>query len=61
MADEEANVTTDLEQKKGQDLILAAKLGELEEVRELLGTGLPVGFRDASGWTALTWSASEGH
>jgi len=53
--------TTDLEQKKGQDLILAAKLGELEEVRELLGTGLPVGFRDASGWTALTWSASEGH
>lgn len=53
--------TGDLETKKGQDLILAAKLNELDEARELLGSGISVGYRDAAGWTALTWASSEGH
>jgi ankyrin repeat protein len=51
----------DLETKTGEDLIIAAKLGDLEDVRECLGTGIPVGFRDKSGWTALTWASAEGH
>jgi len=54
-------VAPELEAKQGQDLILAAKHGEITAVQELLASGLPVGFRDASGWTALMWAASEGH
>lgn len=60
MAEEEEE-EMDLGQKKGQDLIYAAKEGLGSEVQELIGQGVPVGFRDNSGWTALCWASSEGH
>ena len=46
--------------KRGPDMIFAARQGDVDTVRDLLGSGVPIGFKDPSGWTALRWSASEG-
>ena len=51
----------ELETKRALDMVYSARTGDLEGVRFLLEDGVPLGFRDNSGWTALKWSASEGH
>ena len=45
----------------GTELILSARMGDVEQAKILLSGGAPVSFKDAGGWTALTWAASEGH
>ena len=49
------NEVTDLDAKKGGDLIYAARNGDIETVKSLLGDSVPIGFRDGSGWTARKW------
>ena len=50
-----------LETKKAKDMIYAARTGDLDGVKAQIDEGVPVGFRDSSGWTALKWASSEGH
>jgi hypothetical protein len=57
----EEEEVADLEEQRGKDLIYAARTGDIDAVKALLAEGVPVGFRDASGWTSLKWASSEGH
>ena len=45
----------------GNSLPIAAKNGDLEEVRSLLRNGVDVDARDEKGWTAVLWASSQGH
>ena len=59
--EENAPAEEDMEAKLAQDFVYAARIGDVEQVTELLAQGVPVGSCDNSGWTALKWAACEGH
>lgn len=70
---EEVELDEEKELQKGLDFVYAARVGDIDTVRQLLAdeNPVPVGFRDSrvneegqpigSNWTALKWAASEGH
>ncbi|TDA37117.1 MAG: hypothetical protein DSO07_12820 [Thermoproteota archaeon] len=44
-----------------EDLIEAARWGDLEKVKKLLDRGADVNARDKDGWTPLHWASVHGH
>jgi len=44
-----------------EQLLLAAKTGNVEDVRWLLGEGADVESKDYDGWKPLSWAAERGH
>ena len=52
----EAAEPTLVDEQRYTDYIFAARQGDVATVKQLLSEGIPVGFRDPSGWTALRWS-----
>jgi len=65
MPDEEAETGNEgdaetLDEKRGADMIFATRQGDVATVKALLAEGVPAGFIEASGWTALRWAAAEG-
>lgn len=50
-----------VDDKKFGDFFFAARMGDVDTVKALIADGVPVGFADPSGWTALRYAACEGH
>ena len=46
---------------RSEDLIAAAKAGDVAEVQLLIDAGADVNAQNSLGWTALMWSAANGH
>ncbi|MFH0822938.1 MAG: ankyrin repeat domain-containing protein, partial [Pseudomonadota bacterium] len=44
-----------------EQLLQAADMGRLDEVKRLLDRGAAIDPKDSEGWTALMWAAAEGH
>ena len=57
----EGEVLADPDEERGAEMIYATREGAATEVKNFLADGVPVGYKDASGWTALKWAACEGH
>jgi hypothetical protein len=58
---DEADEVSLLDERRGADMVFAARQGNEKEVLKWLSEGVPVSYRDPNGWTALRWAACEGH
>ena len=59
--DDEAEGAAMTPEDEGLELLDCARYGEEPEVRELLAKGVPAGFTNADGTTALHFASANGH